>query len=136
MGIEIVQEGPVVVVAPDGDLSRESRREVKQTLEGFLDKRAARIVVDLSRVAYIDSTIWGELAAAGKRAREAGGELRLCAMQEHVLSIYTMIRLSRVLAVYPTRESAMRSPGTVSRDDSTPARGRSSGQLRTPRLYA
>lgn len=75
MGIEIVQEGPVVVVAPDGDLSRESRREVKQTLEGFFDKSAARIVVDLSRVAYIDSTIWGELAAAGRRApvvRDAG----------------------------------------------------------------
>lgn len=106
MEIEVIQESPVVVMAANGDLGRESGTEVEQTLKGFLDKGEAKIVVDLSQVAYIDSTIWGEFAVAARRARDVGGELRLCAMRGDVLAIYAMIRLSGVMAVYPTRDSA------------------------------
>lgn len=109
MGIEVIQTGPVVVVAPGGDLDSESGVELKRTLEGILGEGHARIVVDLSRVGYIDSSIWGGLAAAAKRAHEAGGGVRLCAVQGEVLAIYVLTRLSGLMSVYPTRESAISS---------------------------
>lgn len=33
---------------------------------------SARLVVEMERVAYVDSVVWGELAMAATRARGAG----------------------------------------------------------------
>lgn len=104
-----MQASQVVVVAPDGDLDAESGAGMKRTLKDLLDTGHTKLVVDMGSVAYIDSAVWGELAVAAKRARAAGGELRLCAMRGEMLAIFAMMRLSRVMTVYATCESAMAS---------------------------
>jgi anti-anti-sigma factor len=107
--IKVIQAGPVAVVAPDGDLNRESATEMRRTLKDLLDGGRTKLTVDMGGVGYVDSSVWGELAAAAKRAREAGGELRVCAMGGEMLSTFAMLRLSRLMAVYPTRERAIAS---------------------------
>ena len=107
MEIEVSQVGRFTVGAPDGDLDEGSRAELHRTLEALIDKGNTRLVVDLGRVAYIDSAVWGDLAVAATRARAAGGELRFCAMSGELLTILTMTRLSRLVAVFPTREDAV-----------------------------
>jgi len=107
MNIEVMQANQVAVVVPNGDLNAASGMELKRTLQNLLDKGNTRLVVDMGCVTYIDSAVWGELAVATARARAAGGELRVCAMCGELLAILTMIRLSRVMAVFPTREDAM-----------------------------
>ncbi len=107
MNIEVMQANQVAVVVPNGDLNAASGMELKRTLQDLLDKGNTRLVVDMGYVAYIDSVVWGELAVATALARAAGGELRVCAMCGELLAIVTMIRLSRVMAVFPTREDAM-----------------------------
>ncbi len=107
--IKVIQASRVTVVVPDGDLHADSGAELRRTLKDLLDTGHTKLIVDMGSVAYIDSAVWGELAVVAKRAREAGGELRLCAMCGEMLSTFAMLRLSRVMAVYPTRESAMAS---------------------------
>ncbi len=107
MKINVIQASRVTVVVPDGDLHADSGAELRRTLKDLLGKGEARLIVDMSRVTHIDSAAWGELAMAAKRARAARGELRLCGLNGEMLGIFTMIRLSQVMAVYPTRESAM-----------------------------
>jgi anti-anti-sigma factor len=111
MEIKVMQASQVAVVAPDGNLDAESGAGMKRTLKDLLDTGHTKLIVDMGSVAYIDSAVWGELAMAAKRARDARGELRLCAMRGEMLAIFTMMRLSQVMAVYPTRESAMASWG-------------------------
>lgn len=67
----------------------------------------ARLVVDLSRVTFVDSSGLGALVAGLKRARQAGGELRLAAAGEQVLTVLTLTRLIRVLKPYPTVDEAL-----------------------------
>lgn len=107
MNIEVVQANQVAVVVPNGDLNAASGMELKRTLQDLLDKGNTRLVVDMERVTYIDSAVWGELTMAAARARAAGGELRVCAICGDLLAVVTMIRLSRAMAVFPTREDAM-----------------------------
>ncbi|MBI3030478.1 MAG: STAS domain-containing protein [Candidatus Rokubacteria bacterium] len=94
------------VVVPDGDLNAASGAELKRALEDLLAKGNTRLVVDMERVAYVDSVVWGELAMAAVRARGAGGELRVCEMCGELLAILTMIRLGGVIAVFHTRKLA------------------------------
>lgn len=107
MNVEVIPANQAAVVVPDGDLNAASGAELKRTLEDLLAKGNTRLVVDMERVVYVDSVVWGELATAATRARGAGGELRICTMCGELLAILTMIRLSAVIAVFPTRQLAM-----------------------------
>jgi len=55
----------------------------------------------------IDSSGLGEEVRAMKRARQAGGDLRLCGVREDVLQLFEMTRLNKAIAIYPTRRSSV-----------------------------
>lgn len=109
MDIEVVQSGQVTVVAPTGDLDAAAAEKMKRTLRNFLDQGKTRLVVDLGRVTYMDSTGLGELVRSMKRAREAGGDVRLCDLQGDVLRVFEMTWLNRAMLLYPTRKEAVAS---------------------------
>ncbi len=106
MNVEVMATSQAAVVVPHGDLNAASGAELKRTFEDLLAKGNTRLVVDMERVAYVDSVVWGELATAATRARGAGGELRICAMCGELIEILRMIRLSALIAVFPSRELA------------------------------
>jgi len=47
--------------------------------------------------------------ASMKQARAAGGDVRLCALQEDVRAIFEMTRLIKVMSIHPTRQEALAS---------------------------
>lgn len=106
INVEVMPMRRAAVVVPDGDLDAASGAKLKRALEDLFARGNTRLVVDMERVAYVDSVVWGELATAATRARGAGGELRICAMCGELLAILTMIRLGGVIGVFPTRELA------------------------------
>lgn len=107
MDIEVAQANQVALVIPKGDLGAASAAELKRTLDELLDTGNTKLVLDMGRVSYIDSAVWGELALAATRARKGGGELRVCAISGEMLAVLNMMRLSRAVTVYRTREHAM-----------------------------
>ena len=80
----------IVEVVADGDLDMASAAQLK--LIDLLNAGKTKIVLDLQGVDYIDSAGLGEVVRAMKRAREAGGDLRLCGLRENVLKIIQMTR--------------------------------------------
>lgn len=109
MEITVTEASRVTVVVPQGDLDAASAAQVRRTLTDLLGAGKTRLVVDLGGVAYIDSATLAELVGAMKRARDAGGDLRLCALRGDVLQIFELTRLNQGMAVFPTREEAVRS---------------------------
>ena len=107
MDIEIIRSGPVTVVVPRGDLDMAVADTLKRTLTDLVDKGQPRIVLDLAAVSYIDSSGLGAFVASMKHARAAGGDIKLCAMQSDVRSIFDMTRLIKVIDAYPSRAEAL-----------------------------
>ena len=97
----------IVEVAPDGDLDMASASQLKLT--DHLNAGQTKIVLDLQGVDYIDSSGLAEVVRAMKRAREAGGDLRLCGLRENVLKIIEMTGFNKAISVYPTLEEALAS---------------------------
>src|SRR3970040_498857 len=95
---------PIRVVIPD--------KELDLGFQEHLDAGETRLVLDLGGLTYVDSSGLGEMLKALKRAREAGGDLRLCGLYGYVLRIFEMTGLDKVLAVYATRQEALTSWGT------------------------
>ena len=97
----------IVEVAPQGDLDMASVSQMK--LQDYLKAGRVKLVLDLGSIEYIDSAGLGEIVRAMKRAREAGGDLRLCGVHGQVGKIIEITGLHKAIAVYSTREEAVAS---------------------------
>ncbi len=107
MDIDVTRAADITVVAPRGDLDMAVADQIRRTLTELVDKGDRKLLVDLERVAYIDSSGMGALVAAMKHARTTGGDLRLCALQDDVRAIFEMTRLIKAVTIHPTRPEAL-----------------------------
>jgi anti-sigma B factor antagonist len=68
---------------------------------------APRLVLDLTGVAFLDSTALGTMIGALRRVREAGGDLRVVLPETSARRIFEITGLEQVLSVYATRADAL-----------------------------
>ena len=101
-------EHGIGVVRPVGRLTMVSARQLTEAVAGLIDSGTAKIAIDLSATEFMDSSGLGALVAALKSARQAGGDLRLAAPNEQVLTILRLTNLDKVLRPRDTVEEAYR----------------------------
>jgi anti-sigma B factor antagonist len=99
--------GDVPVVVVTGEVDVYSAPALKESLTGLLDGGDSVIVVDLSDVAFLDSTGLGALVEARAATSEAGGSLPLVCSQERILKLFTITGLDGVFAIHPTLDEAL-----------------------------
>ena len=83
--------------------------DVRRALSSIFDRGQSRLLIDLNAVTYIDSSGMGTLIAAMKQARAAGGDVRLCGLQDDVRAIFEMTRVVQAMSIHPTRQEALAS---------------------------
>ena len=78
--------------------------EVKADLTKVLSVNGANMVLNLSNIKFIDSTGIGTLISALKTARQNNGTFQLCAIQDDVMGLITLMKLDKVFDIYKTEE--------------------------------
>jgi anti-sigma B factor antagonist len=107
MEIDVVEMKHVTVVTPHADIDMAAATTVKRRLTELIDQGRARLVIDMGRVGYIDSSGLGAIVAVMKHARAASGDIKICALQKDVSSVFEMTRLTKVMSIHPTRQAAI-----------------------------
>jgi anti-sigma B factor antagonist len=74
-------------------------------------QQSSRIVLDLGRVKFVDSSGCGAILSCLKHATEAGGDLKLCQVTRAVRTVFELIRLHRICEILDTREQAVQAFG-------------------------
>jgi N-acetylglucosaminyldiphosphoundecaprenol N-acetyl-beta-D-mannosaminyltransferase len=69
------------------------------------------IVIDLARTTFVDSSGYGALVTVAKRARAAGGELRLATVQPQVMQVLRVLRLEQFFETYADTAAALLAAG-------------------------
>jgi anti-sigma B factor antagonist len=87
------------IIEVSGEVDVFSARPFKAALTRELDHGNYSVVVDLSRVEYMDSTGLGVLVAAFKRAREHHGTISLVGLNRQLTKIFDMTGLNRVFDI-------------------------------------
>jgi anti-anti-sigma factor len=77
LGITSVTEDGTVRIALEGELDLAGARQLEESLAAAEKEAPARLIVDLGRLAFIDSTGLRLLLQADARARERGCEMLL-----------------------------------------------------------
>jgi anti-sigma B factor antagonist len=94
------------VIAAEGELDMARAPELKRRLVEFLRGNDDGVVVDLSKVTFIDSTAVGVLVGV-QRALPQGRRLALVCTEPAVLRIFEITGLDGAFAIYPTVKGAL-----------------------------
>lgn len=95
-------------------LGRESS-QIETNVVKLLNEGARNLVMDLSKVDYIDSTGIGIIAYCFGKITQAGGRCRVAGARGLVMDLFRITRLESVIQFFPDVESAcesLRSPAT------------------------
>lgn len=90
----------------EGDLDLASAPSLKWALADLQSAESHHVVVDLSRVGFIDSTALGVLVGA-QRALEPGVRLAIACSEENVLRIFELTGLDGMFEIVPTLQDAL-----------------------------
>jgi anti-sigma B factor antagonist len=95
------------VLSLEGEVDLHVSPEIATKLGGLIRERPARVVVDLSRVTYIDSSGLAVFVGAMQEVEDYGGRFALAGVQEKVRLILETSRLDQVLMTYPHVDAAL-----------------------------
>jgi anti-sigma B factor antagonist len=88
------------VVTPVGQLDMDTAPRLHAALHQLRVRSVNRIVVDLRKVTYCDSTGLSALALARNYCAEAGGYLRLAVLSPLVLQLLAAVGIGRTVPIY------------------------------------
>ena len=111
---ESTTTGPreAVTVRFEPELDMTMARKVEKRLEAAARTRPALIVLDLSNVAYVDSTIIATLLAFRERMKEQHTAVHVMSLErsEHLMRLFQMTGLDRHFSIHTSPESAYAVP--------------------------
>jgi anti-sigma B factor antagonist len=95
------------VISLEGEIDLHVSPGIAASLNELIEKKPALLVVDLSRVTYVDSSGLAVLIDAMQNVEEYRGKFALAGLQEHVRSIFETARLDQVFLIYPHADAAL-----------------------------
>lgn len=73
----------------------------------MIAKKPKELVIDLTKVTYLDSSGLAVLIEGMQNVQQYGGRFRLAGVQEDVKHVFDIARLDQVFDIYPDVDSAL-----------------------------
>lgn len=103
-------EGGIGLIEAKGSLiGGDETVQLRQSVAGFVDRGYDKLVIDLSRVEYINSTGIGVLVAAHTSYSKKGWRVKLCGVNKNISNIFVITKLTLVFEVFDTQAEAIKS---------------------------
>ena len=108
MEIAVEKAGDVAVVEiPVEELDASNAAELKRDIGPVLEANK-KVVLDLSRLRFVDSSGLGAMLSCLRQLTGSGGDLRLSGMSKPVRALFELVRMHRIFDIYATKEEAIR----------------------------
>jgi anti-sigma B factor antagonist len=102
-------ETVVSVVSVDGEVDVHSAPQLREGVTAQLASASSAVVVDLTKVGFLDSTGLGALVSARTAAGEKGVALPLVCTSARILKLFTITGLDGVFDIHESVDSAVAS---------------------------
>ena len=100
-------EGDVAIVSATGEVDVFTAPGLDAELDAVIADGHCRLVIDLSDVAFLDSTGLGVLVKVPKHSREAGGWLHLVVTGDRIRKIFEITGLDASIPIFDTAQDAI-----------------------------
>jgi anti-sigma B factor antagonist len=102
-----------VSTVPVEELEAGNVGEFKRDIAALLEAHR-KVVLDLSRLRFVDSSGLGAFVSCLRKLNAKGGDLKLCGMSKQVRGVFELVRMHRIFDIFATREEAVRAFERVS----------------------
>lgn len=106
MNISVKDVNDIKVVQIEGKLDSSTSKDAETRFNDLL-KETTKILVDFEKLDYTSSAGLRVFLSTAKQLKAAGGELRLCNLNDIVQEIFDMSGFSSILSVFPSESDAI-----------------------------
>ena len=104
MDVKSFEKNGVLVFHVSGEINLSTSPQLKKLFE---KQPAKKIVVDLEKVAYVDSSGLATLVEILKKTKSQGGSLGLSGLSDKVRSLFEITKLDKLFLILPSQEEAV-----------------------------
>ena len=95
------------VLPLEGEIDLHVSPRIAASLAAMIEEQPKQLVVDLSRVSYIDSSGLAVLIEAMQNVAQYDGKFALSGLQDSVRPIFEIARLDQVFRIFPDVDAAL-----------------------------
>lgn len=95
------------MLALRGEIDVYTAPRLRQAITDVIDSGAAKVILDMEQVDFLDSTGLGVLVGALKRAKSKDGILSIVATQDKILKIFDITGLNKVFPMHASVDEAI-----------------------------
>ncbi len=107
-----LQSGKIGIIEVRGALvGGEETDELRAAVADFMEQGTKKLIIDLGKVTYLNSTAIGVLVGAHTTFSKNKGNVKLCNINKNINNIFVITKLTLVLDVAETREDAVKAFG-------------------------
>ena len=96
-----------VALVPVEELDASNAADFKRDAAPLLEA-TTKLVFDLSRLRFVDSSGLGAFISCLRNLNAKGGDVKLCGMSKQVRAVFELVRMHRIFDIYGTKEEAVR----------------------------
>jgi anti-sigma B factor antagonist len=109
MELDLRENGNVNVLVLSGQLTISAEGQLSEAVDTLLESNRTRILLDLTRVSYMDSVGIGELVSSYRIVKRLGGALKILRPTKKVRDTLSLTQLLPIMEVFDDEEAAVAS---------------------------
>ena len=95
------------IVSLEGDMDFQSSPDVRRELTKLVDQKSSKILIDLSKVGYIDSSGLATFVELFQKMKRYGGKLALYNLTGAVRSVFEIAKLDSIFKLVSSKDEAL-----------------------------
>ena len=98
----------VVICNLEGEVNAINSGQLRKAFDEIIKGNEQKVLVDFSRVSYIDSSGLATLIEMFRSLKKIGGRMRFSGMDPKVRNIFEIVKLHRLFEIFDTQDIALK----------------------------
>jgi anti-sigma B factor antagonist len=94
-------DNDVLIISADGGIDKHTSKEFVEQILKLIEGGMTKIIVDCKKLTYISSWGLGVLLRLHKRAKTAGGEVKIANVHSRIVTLLNVTHLNKIFGIYP-----------------------------------
>ena len=107
MAVKFEEKFGLTVCHIEGEVDITSSPDIKKAFDKLISQKTPKIVINLSRVTYVDSSGLATLVEILKNMRSYGGRMRLAGMSSKIKSLFEITKLEKLFEIMADETQAI-----------------------------
>ncbi len=108
MQIRFENKDGIMICAAEGDIDINTSPQVKKSFDKVMKDKNAKVLINLQKVEYIDSSGLATLVEILKNIKNYGGKLKISNLSNKVRSLFEITKLEKLFDIADSQDEALK----------------------------